>query len=84
MPMNVVFKLQEEVRKLGLSLTLWQGMFEGKENIWVRWCDADGNLIPTGEERAINAEHRAAEAEAELAKLRAELLRQNSKTKRTK
>ena len=72
--------------EVGLSLTLWQGQFEGKDSTWVRWCDADGNLIPTGEERAITAEERAlsaeqrvAQAETELSKLRAELLRHKPK-----
>jgi Uma2 family endonuclease len=64
------YRLREDYRlpDLGLSLTLWKGMFEGKEDTWLRWCDAKGRLIPTGEERA-------ASAEAELARLRAELAR---------
>jgi hypothetical protein len=84
--------------ELGLSLTLWQGVFEGKENTWVRWCDADNQLIRTGEERAViaedrivsaeeralSAEQRVAQAEAELARLRGELARQTAKPKRTK
>jgi hypothetical protein len=67
---------------VGLSLTLWQGEFEGHTDTWLRWCDASGNLIPTGEERAIReaaarqeAEARAARAEAELARLREEVER---------
>ncbi len=51
---------------LGLTLTHWQGVFEDREGIWLRWCDAEGRLIPTGEERAL-------QAEAEVARLRAEL-----------
>jgi Uma2 family endonuclease len=38
--------------EVGLSLTLWQGEFEATEFEWLRWCDAQGNLIPTGKERA--------------------------------
>jgi len=60
---------------LGLSLTLWQGVFEGHQDTWLRWCDAEGRLIPTGEERA----HRA---EAEVEKLRAELARLKRKPAR--
>jgi Uma2 family endonuclease len=37
---------------VGLSLTLWQGVFEDKEDTWLRWCDEQGAVIPTGEERA--------------------------------
>ncbi len=37
---------------VGLSLTLWQGEFEGWTDDWLRWVDTDGNLILTGNERA--------------------------------
>lgn len=67
---------------LGLSLTLWEGEFEGIHDTWLRWCDAQGQLIPTGKERAdseaqrANSEaQRADSAEAEVARLRAELAR---------
>jgi Uma2 family endonuclease len=57
--------------EVGLSLTLWQGRFENEEDVWLRWCDADGNLIPTGAERAAREAERAA-LEAERATLEAE------------
>jgi hypothetical protein len=62
-----------------LSLTLWQGSFEKTESLWLRWCDAAGNLIPTGAERADRAE-------AEVERLRAELarLKRSSSRKRAK
>lgn len=67
---------------LGLSLTLWEGEFEGIRDTWLRWVDAQGRLIPTGKERAdseaLRADNealRAARAEAEAAQLRAELAR---------
>ena len=47
---------------VGLSLRLWRGDFEGATDEWLRWCEVNGNLIPTGEERA-----RAAKAEAQAA-----------------
>ena len=37
---------------VGLGLTLWQGIFEGANGTWLRWCDAEGNVIPTVEELA--------------------------------
>ena len=37
---------------LGLGLTLWEGVFEGKQDTWLRWTDARRQLIPTGRERA--------------------------------
>jgi Uma2 family endonuclease len=51
---------------VGLGLRLWQGKFEGHEDAWLRWCDANGEIIPTGEERARQAEERIAALEAEL------------------
>lgn len=62
---------------LGLSLTFWQGVFEGKEDTWLRWCDPTGRLIPTGEERAQSAE-------AEVKRLRAELARRKRKPSRNR
>lgn len=53
---------------LNLSLTLWRGVFEDTEDTWLRWLDAKGSLILTGEERANRAE-------AEVERLRAELSR---------
>ena len=35
-----------------LGLTLWDGEFEGRQDTWLRWTDLEGNLIPTGKERA--------------------------------
>ncbi len=67
---------------LGLSLTLWEGSYEGITDTWLRWCDQDGNIIPTGKEgreqaeaRAMNEAERADSAEAEVARLREELAR---------
>lgn len=47
---------------VGLSLTLWTGVFENTETTWLRWLDAKGNLIPTAYELAAIAESRAATA----------------------
>jgi hypothetical protein len=54
-------------------LTLWQGEYETLDAVWLRWCDMDGNLIPTGDERARQADARLAAAEVETARLQAEL-----------
>lgn len=37
---------------IGLGLTLWPGTFEMREGEWLRWCNADGIVLPTGAERA--------------------------------
>lgn len=58
---------------VGLSLSLWNGVFEDYQNEWLRWCDAGGALIPTAEERASTAEERASNAEERAARLAAKL-----------
>jgi Uma2 family endonuclease len=35
------------LEEVGLGLTLWQGVFEGIEATWLRWCDKEGNLGAT-------------------------------------
>jgi hypothetical protein len=35
---------------VGLGLTLWDGAFEGVTGQWLRWCNRDGKVIPTGAE----------------------------------
>ena len=36
---------------VGLGLTLWEGPFEEEiSRLWLRWCDAEGQVIPTGAE----------------------------------
>jgi hypothetical protein len=45
--------------EVGLGLTFWQGEYERANELWLRWCDQEGQLIPTGRERAEQAEQRA-------------------------
>jgi Putative restriction endonuclease len=59
---------------LKLGLTLWDGEFEGRVDTWLRWTDDKGVLIPTGKERAEQADHRA-EQERQRAEHFAALLR---------
>jgi Uma2 family endonuclease len=66
--------------EVGLRLVLWEGIFEGLSDMWLRWCDAQGNLLLTGHERATTeatarhqAEDRAAQAEEHAARLAAKL-----------
>lgn len=58
-----------------LGLGLWQGKYKGQERLWLRWYDAQGNWVPTPEERA-EQEHQRAEQEHQRAERLAELLRQ--------
>jgi Uma2 family endonuclease len=57
---------------LGLGLTLWEGIFEGQRDTWLRWTDADGVLIPTGKERADAAQQAAVDARREAVDARRE------------
>lgn len=89
--LNKRYRLRKDLQlpDVGLSLTLWQGEFEGHTDTWLRWCNASGNLIPTGEERAVQAEARATseaaarqETEARAARAEAELARLHEEVQR--
>jgi Uma2 family endonuclease len=60
---------------LRLGLTLWEGMFEGKHDTWLRWTDEYGAIIPTGKERA-EQERQRAEQERQRAEHAEHLLAQ--------
>lgn len=60
-----------QLPEVSLSLTLWQGSYESIEARWLRWCDTNGNLIPTAKEYATRETERA-DQEAERAKQEAE------------
>ena len=60
---------------LKLGLKLWEGEFEGRLDTWLRWTDEQGEVIPTGKERA-EQEHQRAERERLRAERLAALLRQ--------
>jgi Uma2 family endonuclease len=38
--------------RVGLGVELWHGTFEERDDTWLRWYDAHGVIIPTGNERA--------------------------------
>ena len=57
--------------ELGLGLVLWRGIYEMKEDTYLRWVDHEGNLLPTGKELAEREAERA-EREAERAEREAE------------
>ncbi len=47
------------LQTVGLGLTVCPGKFENQESTWLRWCDRDGRVIPTGAERADEADSKA-------------------------
>jgi Uma2 family endonuclease len=64
-----VKQTDNRLAEMGLSLTLWTGQYEGKEAVWLRWCDAEGRLIWTGAERAEQEYQRAERLAAKLREL---------------
>ncbi|MEB3179948.1 MAG: Uma2 family endonuclease [Nostocaceae cyanobacterium] len=64
------------LEQVGLGLTIWEGEFEDRPDTWLRWCNQDGTVLPTGDERAEIAEQRAEVAlqRASQAEHRAQLL----------
>ncbi|BAZ23190.1 hypothetical protein NIES4073_40780 [Kalymmatonema gypsitolerans NIES-4073] len=64
------------IPRLGVELGLWQGRYQNVELPWLRWWDAQGNLLLTGEERAAQAELLLEQErqQRELAQQRAERL----------
>jgi Uma2 family endonuclease len=52
--------------EVGLGLTVWHGIFEGKDADWLRWCDKRGAVIPTGQQRAEQEKQRADRLAAQL------------------
>jgi len=55
--------------ELNLGLKIWHAEFRGFEEDWLRWCDREGNLIPTidEEKRRADRETRRADREAQRA-----------------
>ncbi|MGF1494236.1 MAG: Uma2 family endonuclease [Microcoleaceae cyanobacterium] len=74
----------------GVGLTLWEGQFEEKvTRQWLRWCDPQGEVLPTGaegkaieqqrtesERQRAKSERQRAESERQRAERLAERLRQ--------
>jgi Uma2 family endonuclease len=62
--------------QVDLGITLWDGIFEGRQDTWLRWCYQDGSVLPTGDERASLAEESAEQSKqrAENAEKRAQIL----------
>lgn len=57
-------------QRLQLGLLRWSGSYRGVSAIWLRWMTPQGELLPTGDERAeqslLAAQQRIAELEARL------------------
>jgi Putative restriction endonuclease len=61
---------------VGIGLTVWEGQFEEEvTRLWLRWCDRDGQVIPTGAEgREMESQRAEMESQrAEMESQRAEM-----------
>ena len=56
------------IAELGVEIGIWQGVYQNLELPWLRWWDANGNLLLTGWE---NSEQERQRAENLIAQLRA-------------
>lgn len=56
--------------RINLSLTLWDGVYEDKQDRWLRWCNAEGQLFLTGAELAAQERQRAEQAHQRAAQER--------------
>lgn len=61
------YQLRPDYRlpNIGLSLMLWEGVFEGKHDTWLRWCDMFGTLLLSGAEQAEEERKRTQQARAQ-------------------
>ncbi len=62
-----------QMPEAGLSLTLWEGRFEGSDNLWLRWRNKQGDLILTGRELADREAAARRQAEDRAARLASKL-----------
>lgn len=53
-------------QQLGLTLIRWQGTYRDVTATWLRWATLDGDLLPTSQEQATQAEQRAERLAAQL------------------
>lgn len=58
---------------VGLGVTLWQGYYEEHMSVWLRWCDREGAVIPTGAELLARERQRAERAHRRAERLAARL-----------
>ena len=64
--------------EVNLGLTLWDGVFENSNITWLRWCYADGNLIPTGDELTAQKDAALSQKDTEISLKDAEISRKDA------
>jgi Uma2 family endonuclease len=56
--------------ELGVGLTRWRGEYSNAHDEYIRWCDRDGKLLPTGREERDRADAEKRRADQLMARLR--------------
>lgn len=59
--------------EFSLSLGLWEGLYENRHSLWLRWYDKEGNLILTSKELAQKEKLEKEQALAKVERLQAKL-----------
>jgi hypothetical protein len=62
-------------KRLGLKLVKWEGKYAGVDAVWLRWATREGELLPTEEELAEQAEQLARQQKQRVDELEALLAR---------
>ncbi|NES78293.1 MULTISPECIES: hypothetical protein [unclassified Okeania] len=66
---------------VNLGLTLWNGVFENLSGTWLSWCNADGNVIKTGDELAAEKNLQISQKDAEISQKDAEIFQKDIQIK---
>ena len=61
------------IEPLGVELGIWQGWYKTANLPWLRWWDAEGNLLLSGNERAEQIEIKLEEERQKADRLAAQL-----------
>jgi Uma2 family endonuclease len=70
------------ITPMGVELGIWQGHYLNLELPWLRWWDAQGNLLLNGQEKAALAETRTEQAERQLEQAETQLEQERQRSER--
>lgn len=70
------------ISPMGVELGIWHGQYLNLELPWLRWWDAQGNLLLNGQEKAALAEARTKQAETQLEQAETQLEQERQRAER--
>jgi Uma2 family endonuclease len=68
-PMSANDRGHYPIPRMAVEIGIWPGVYKNMDLPWLRWWDSQGNLLPTGEERAEREKRRADRLAARLREL---------------